>query len=64
MLIHCSIKSYSFREMKAIRHVLESYSEELRGKDDLNPTYNRNAKIVLSVGSHKKELQQEAVAVH
>lgn len=50
--------------MKAIRHVLESYSEELRGKDDLNPTYNRNAKIVLSVGSHKKELHQEAVAVH
>lgn len=63
MLIHCSMKSYSFQEVKAIKHVLESYSEELRGKDVLHPTDNRNAKIVLSAGSRKKELHQEAVAV-
>ena len=58
------MKSSSFREVKAIRLVLESYSEELRGKDVLHRTDNKNAEIVLSVGSRKKELHQEAVAVY
>ena len=59
-----SMKSSSFREVKAIRHVLESYSEELRGKEVLHRTDNKNAEIALSVGSRKKELHQEAVAVY
>ena len=59
-----SMKSSSFREVKAIRHILESYSEELRGKEVLHRTDNKNAEIVLSVGSRKKELHQEAVAVY
>lgn len=59
-----SLKSSTFREVKAIRLVLESYSEEVRGKEVLHRTDNKNAEIVLSVGSRNKELHQEAVAVY
>lgn len=59
-----SVKSSTFREVKAIRLVLESYSEEVRGKEVLHRTDNKNAEIVLSVGSRNKELHQEAVAVY
>lgn len=59
-----SLKSSTFREVKAIRLVLESYSDEVRGKEVLHRTDNKNAEIVLSVGSRNKELHQEAVAVY
>ena len=55
------LKSSTFREVKAIRLVLESYCE---GKEVLHRTDNKNAELVLSVGSHNKELHQEAVAVY
>jgi len=57
-------KSSTFHEVKAIRLVLESYSEEVRGKEVLHQTDNKNVEVVLSVGSHNKELHQEAVAVY
>ena len=41
--------------MKAIRLVL-SYSEDLRGKEVLHRTDNRNAKLALSVGSRNKDI--------
>lgn len=59
-----SANSSTFREVKAIRLVLESYSEEVRGKEVLHRTDNKNAETVLSVGSRNKELHQEAVAVY
>ena len=46
-----STKSSSFRKVKAIRYVLDSYCEELKGKDVLHRTDNRNAEIVLLVES-------------
>ena len=52
-----SEKSSTFREVTAIRHVLE-----VRGKDVLHLTDNRNVEIVLPVGSRNKELHMEAVA--
>ena len=58
------MKSSTFREVKAIRLVLESYCEEARGKEVLHQTDNKNAELVLSVGSCNKELHQEAVAVY
>ena len=58
------MKSSTFREVKAIRLVLESYSEEVRGKEVLHRTDNKNAELVLSVGSRNKELHREAVTVY
>ena len=58
------MKSSTFRDVKAIRLVLESYSEVLRGKEVLHRTDNRNAEVVLSVGSRIKELHREAVAIY
>ena len=52
-------KSSTFREVTAIRRVLESFADEVRGKDVLHRTDNRNAEIVLSVGSRIKELHME-----
>ena len=57
-------KSSTFREVTAIRRVLESFADKVRGKDVLHRTDNRNAEIVLSVGSRNKELHMEAVAVY
>ena len=57
-----SEKSSTFREVTAIRRVLESFVNDVRGKDVLHRTDNRNAEIVLSVGSRIKELHMEAVA--
>ena len=57
------MKSSTFWEVKAIRLVLESYSQEVRGKGVLHRTDNKNAEVVLSVGSRNKELHQEALAV-
>ena len=59
-----SEKSSAFREVTAIRRVLASLADEVRGKDMLHRTDNRNAEIVLSVGSRIKELHMEAVAVY
>ena len=57
-------KSSTFREVKAIRLVLESYSKEVRGKEVLHRTDNKNEELVLSVGSRNMELHREAVAVY
>ena len=59
-----SEKCSTFREVTAIRRVLESFADEVRGKDILHRNDNRNAEIVLSVGSRIKELHLEAVAVY
>ena len=50
--------------MKAIRLVPESYSDEVRGKEVIHRTDNKNAEIVLSVGSRNKELHQETVVAY
>ena len=50
--------------MTAIRRVLESFADEIRGKDMLHCIDNRNDEIVLSMGSCNKELHMEAVRVY
>lgn len=59
-----SIKSSTFREVKAIRLVLEFLTNEVRGKDMLHQTDTNNPEIVLSFGSRNKELHGEAVSVY
>ena len=44
--------------------MLESFADEVRGKDMLHCTDNRNAEIVLSVGSCNEKLHMEAVVVY
>ena len=44
--------------------MLESFADEIRGKDVLHRTDNKNAEIVLLVGSRNKELHMEVVAVY
>ena len=56
---HC-MKSSTFREMKATRLVLESYCKEVRGKEVLHQTDNKNA----GLASRNGELHQETVAVY
>ena len=59
-----SSRSSTFRELRAIRYVLESYSDDLRGKEVCHRTDNRNAEIILSVGSRIPDLHREAVLVY
>ena len=45
---HWRSRGFTYR---AIRYVLESYSYDLRGKEVCHKTDNRNAEIIMSVGS-------------
>ena len=56
-------RSSTFHELRAIWYVLESYSEDLRGKEVCHRTDNRNAEI-MSVGSRVPDLHREAVMVY
>ena len=58
-----SDRSSTFRELRAIRYVLESYSSDFRGKEVCHRTDNRNAEIIMSVGSRVPDLHREAVLV-
>lgn len=58
------VKSSTFRELRAIRLVLESYGKDLQGKEVCHRTDNKNAETIMSVGSRVPELQLEAVAVY
>ena len=57
-------RSSTFSELRAIQYVLESYSDNLRGKEECNRTDHRNAEIILSVGSQIPDLHREAVLVY
>ena len=59
-----SSRSSTFRVLRDIRYVLESYSDDLRGKEVCHRTDNWNAEIVLSVGSRIPDLHREAVLVY
>ena len=57
-------RSSTFRELRAIQYVLESYSDDLRGKEVCHRTDNRNAEIILSVGCRIPDLHREVVLVY
>ena len=56
--------SSSFREIRAIRFVLRSFSSLLAGKECKHRSDNQSVCGVLSVGSSKPHLQKEAVAIY
>ena len=57
-------RSSTFHELRAIQYVLESYSDNLRGKEVCHRNDNRNAEIILSVGSQIPDLHRKAVLVY
>ena len=59
-----SSKSSTFRELRATGLVLESFAPLLRGKEVLHRTDNKNTEIILSIGSRKSDLHQEAVNIY
>lgn len=56
--------SSTFRELRGARRVLESFAPQRKGREVLHRTDNKNAKTILSVGSHTKNLHQEAVMIY
>ena len=56
--------SSSFREVRAIRFVLQSFSCLLAGKECEHGSDNQSVCSILSVGSSEPHLQKEAVAIY
>ena len=59
-----SNKSSTFRELQATGLVLKSLAPLLRGKEVLHRTDNKNTEIILSMGSRKPNLHNEAVNIY
>ena len=59
-----SLCSSALREIRAIRYVLQSFSHVLEARDCKHRTDNQSVCGILSVGSSKPHLQQEAVAIY
>ena len=59
-----SSKSSTFRELQATGLVLKSFAPLLRGKEVLHRTDNKNTEIILSIGSRKSDLHNEAVNIY
>ena len=57
-------RSSTFRELWATRHVLESLAPHLKGSKVLHRTNNKNTEIILSIGSRKADLRDEAVSIY
>ena len=59
-----SVKSSTFREIKAARLVLESLAPQLVGKEIKHRTDNQGTERIMSVGSKISELHDEAVLIY
>lgn len=59
-----SNKNSTFRELWATGLVLKSFAPLLRGKEVLHRTDNKNTEIILSIGSRKSDLHNEAVNIY
>ena len=57
-------RSSTFRELRATRRVLESLAPHLKGSEVLHRTDNKNTEIILSIGSLKGDLHDEAVSIY
>ena len=57
-------RSSTFCELRATRHVLESLAPHLKGSKVLHRTDNKNTVIILSIGSRKTDLHDEAVSIY
>ena len=47
-----------------MRRVLESFAPHLKESEVLHRTGNKNTEIILSIGSHKADLHDEAVSIY
>lgn len=59
-----SNKSSTFWELQATSLVLKSFAPLLRDKEVLHRTDNKNTEIILSAGSRKSDLHNEAVNIY
>ena len=57
-------RSSTFRELWATRCVLESLAPHLKGSEVLHRTNNKNTEVILSIGSFKADLHDEAVSIY
>ena len=57
-------RSSTFCELRATSHVLESLALHLKGSEILHRTDNKNTEIILSTGSRKAGLHDEAVSIY
>ena len=55
--------SSTFKELRPTGLVLRSFAPQLRGKEVLHRIDNKNTEIILSVGSRKAILHNEAVNI-
>ena len=56
--------SSTFRELRATSLVLQSFASQLRRKEVLRRTDNKNTEVILTVGSRKADLRNEAVDIY
>ena len=56
--------SSTFRELRTTSLALQSFAPQLQGKEVLRRTDNKNTEIILSVGSRKADLHNEAVDIY
>ena len=59
-----NIKSPTFRKLRAIRSVLESYAETLKGLSVCHRMDNKNPETIMAIGRRIPELHCEAVEVY
>ena len=57
-------RSSTFHELRATRRVVESLASHLKGSKVLHRTDNKNTVIILSIGSRKTDLHDEAVSIY
>ena len=57
-------RSSTFRELQATRRVLESLAPHLKGSEVLHRSDNKNTEVILSIGSRKADLHDEAVSIY
>ena len=56
--------SSNFRKLRATSFVLQSFAPQLRGKEVLHRTDDKNTEIILFVGSRKADLHKGAVNIY
>ena len=59
-----SVKSSTFRELRAARLVLESLAAQLEGKEVRHRTDNKSAERIMTVGSRVPDLHRQAILIY
>ena len=56
-------KSSTWRELQGTHLVLSSFDQQLQGKEVRHRTDNKNAELVLQIGSPSKLINDEVIAI-